>query len=440
MTDLQRLDLTAWTAETTPSQVAAATSLLPAYRAAWEQALEQVMRPLDPGIARLRTLLQPWRLRADLLPWLGWGEDVPYWPEDESLQRGICWRSHALHGRIGTRAGFRELARFMGAEVRRIEGHPAKSFLGGWTPAARAAWLARQPQLRLYPRRARAAVTGHPLGHDWIGGTPPARTDALARATVRATLVHQGVETELTAIEWRLESGAGNATVTVARRGHSDGLHVGEPLPGWTAASDAAARLYSIDQRAYRYRVPVLLWRQTRPAFTPLATDVDVVAARAPRPGTCCVGDRPQYAYQGTRWALQRTGGGPTLGDCFTARSDTETRLYRRQYLHDPSVAADSRPASAYLGRTKLGVPPWQADLWLRLPRRRASSFCLGDGAGALAARDGAARIERTLRALDWMRVPHQRVLVDTQQHQAVRASRILYAGRATAGEINLRS
>lgn len=438
MTDLQRLDLTAWTAETAPSQVAADHSLLPAHRTAWEQAVERVMRPLDPGIERLRALMQPYRTRADLLPWLGWGEDVPYWPEAEALQRGICWRSHALHGRIGTRAGFQELARFMGAAVRRIDGHPAKSFLGGWTPAARAAWLARQPQLRLYPRRARATATGLPLGYGYVGDHP-SRTDALARSTLRATLVHQGVETELTALEWRLDQGAGNATVTVARRVRSWGLTLGEPLPGQVAAGDAAARLYSLDQRAYRYAVPVLLWRQTRPAFTPLATDVDIVAARAPRPGTCCVGDRPQYAYQGTRWALQRTGGGPTLGDCYPARSDTETRLYRRQYLHDPAVTADTRPLSAYLGRAKLGVPPWQADLWLQMPPRRASSFCLGDGAGALAARDGAARIERTLRALDWMRVPHQRVLVDTQQHVAVRASRIQYAGQLLAGAINLR-
>lgn len=438
MTDLQRLDLTAWTAETSPSQVAAATSLLPAHRSAWEQALEQVMRPLDPGIERLRTLMQPYWLRADLLPWLGWGEDVPYWPDSEALQRAICWRSHALHGRIGTRAGFTELARFMGAAVRRIDAHPAKSFLGSWTAASRAAWLARQPQLRLYPRRTRATATGLQLGHGYVLDYA-SRTDALARATVRATLVHQGRETELTAIEWRLDTGAGNAVVTVARRGQSHGLHVGEALPGYPAAGDARARLYHIDQRGYRYRVPVMLFRQTRPSFAPLSTDVDIVAARAPRPGTCCVGDRPQYAYQGTRWALQRTGGGPTLGDCYTARSDTETRLYRRQYLHDPDVAADTRPPSAYLGRAKLGVPPWQADLWLKMPPRRASSFCLGDGAGALAARDGAARIERTLRALEWMRVPHQRVLVDTKQHQTVRASRILHAGQALAGAINLR-
>ena len=434
-----RTDLAVWDAPQADTQLPATQTLLPANLTEWERAMERVMRPLDPGIDRLRTLPQPHRIRADLLPWLGWGEDVPYWPDSEAMQRGICWRSHALHGRIGTRAGFRELARFMGAEMRRIEAHPAKSFLGAWTAESRAAWLAQQPQLRLYPRRTRAAETGLQLGHGYCG-EHASRTDAMARSTVRATLVHRGTETELTAIEWRLDTGAGNAVVTVVRRSRSSGLHCGDHLPGYPAAGDARQRMYTIDQRAYRYNVPVLLFRQFRPGFEPLSTDVDLVSERGVRPGTCCVGDRPQYAYQGTRWALQRTGGGPTLGGCYTARSDTETRLYRRQYLHDPDVLGDSRPPSAYLGRAKLGVPPWEADTWLRMPSRRSSSRHCGDLHGATTARDAPQRIEHMCRALDWMRAPHQRITIDTQQHRTVRASRILYAGQATAGAINLRS
>lgn len=153
--------------------------------------VEQVTAPevkISPEV--LRTLHDPERIPSDLLAWLGWGENVPVWPESEDARRDIIRRSHRLHGQIGTAAGLRAGARLTDAKVTRLITPPATTFLGSWSEDARREWLNGMPQLRIYPRRQRTTAQAPMLSSTWAGATgePPLVSEAMFRATARTTV------------------------------------------------------------------------------------------------------------------------------------------------------------------------------------------------------------------------------------------------------------
>ena len=392
-------------------------SLLPPNTTNLDKALEQVAAPaLSPVV--LRSTYDPEAIPADLLPWLAWGENVPYWPADETQQRDMVARSHKLHGMIGTAAGLRAAARFTGAKVTRIIRPPAITFLGGWTEQARKEWLSAHPQLRLYPKRQRTSAQGFMLNSSFIS-EHPSKTDAPFRSTSRATLSFpDGSETELSVAEWQIGTAQGNATVSVARKGQSPGLHLGQPVNGYPLKYDAADRLWTLDQQAYSYGTATLKIRTTSPSYKPLSSDVDIVADKAPRPGASLFGVH--------------------LGNVHTCKLDSETRYYRRVWLHDPSVAATSRANPAYLGATRLGMPPFHAEVRVQMPARHSASLHAGDylNTRTPANRHSTNHMTPTLDNLEWMRAESDKILIDTRQRITVRARQTLIAGTVTAGQI----
>lgn len=374
---------------------------------------------LDPHA--LRTLHDPERIPAELLAWLAWGENVPVWPESERAQRDIIRRSHRLHGQTGTAAGLRAGARLTNAEVTRLITPPATTFLGSWSEHDRRDWLNAMPQLRIYPRRARATAQAPMLGSTWAGanGEPPLVTDAMFRATARTTLWRpDGTETELTTREWQPDSAGGNATLEVAHHDNAPGLHLGQWLGGHTARYTAAHRLYRIDQRRYRYGTAALLIKATVPTLAPLSTDVEIVSERAPRPGA-------------------QLSGLP-IGGLHLCRLDTETRYYRRSYLHDPTVKGRTTASPAHLGATRLGMPPFNVEARVRMPQRHSSSAHINGhvGAGPLARRHAGEHMTATLQALEWMRAEADKILVDTRHTSPLLARQTIAAGDYTAGQI----
>lgn len=415
-------------------------TLLPRNASPLERAVEQVLGPQDPGAPLIHTIPHPERIPAALLPWLAWGERVMHWPAGEAQRRSVAARSHRLHGLIGTAAGYRAGARLVGAQVTRIEAHPGKTFLGWWDADARAQWLAAHPELRLYARRERTTATGLMLGRDHAGATP-VRTDAVFRATTRATLVQGGAETDLGVREWRIESAEGDATLELARHDQAPGLHCGQVLAGATARYTAAHRLWAIDQRAYRYGVARLLLRQLPTGFAPLSADAEPIAERAVRLGAGCLGARPEW-YQdgGSRRRVPRTQESMSLGAAYPARMDTATRQYRRVRLFDPAVTASQRNGPSYLGRARLGLPAWETELRVQLPKRLAASRFCGDPHGHAATRDAGAAIGAVADVLERFRAEHQRVLIDTRNTETLRVRETSRVGAVVVGQVNPRT
>ena len=356
---------------------------------------------------------------AAVLPWLAVHFDiVPLFGlvQSDAEQRSMIRSALRLHRLRGTESGLRRVAALTGTTIPYLVTPPAKTFLGYWDAASRAAWLAQHPQLRIYARRARSTATGFMLGADY-SDEHLVRTDALYRSTSRVTLrLADGAEVELTVREWRIETSEGNATLELARHDHAPGLHCGQPLDGYTARYTASERLWAIDQTQYSYSVPVMSIRTLTAGYAPLSTDVETVSERAIRLGFAGFG-------------LPVTGFHPT-------RMDTETRLYRRVYLHDPDIAALNKPGPAYLGRTRLRQPHHVAEARLRLPMRRSQSALAG-GAGPWypADRQADAALSPTLDALNWMRRASDRIGINTHQRAVALATPTLKAGAILAGQ-----
>jgi hypothetical protein len=390
-------------------------SLLPQNKTELDIALEQAcIHDLSPDV--LRTLHTPDTIPEPLLPWLAWGEDVPVWPSDPAARRDIIQRSHALHGLIGTASGLKAAARLAHAKVTHLVSPPAKTFLGGWTDQARRDWLAAMPQLRVYPRRGRSRNTSVTLGGCFVGDAPH-RSDAVYRSTARTVIHHpDGSTDDLTTLEWDTATATGNATLSAARTGVSWGMHVGG-FTGYPATGSARHRLYTLNQQAYHYNTATLTIRAVAPSLKPLSTDVEIVSDRAARPGAYLLGL-------------------PVGGQL--CRLDTETRYYRRIYLHDPTVTGRTTASPAHLGATRLGMPPFHIEARIKVAATVSRSGHVDDCLGGHfpAGRSSAARLDAPLKALQWMRAEADKVLIDTRNSRAVIARQHLLAGDVIAGQI----
>lgn len=240
--------------------------------------------------------------------------------------------------------------------------------------------------------------------------------------------------------EWATAQQTGNATLTAAQRGVSFGLHCGAPLQGYPGASAARRRVWAIDQTAYRYGAPVLSVRVLSAGYVPLRADVEAVAERAVRVGACCLSARTEWRQSGgSRLRVPRTHEGMSLGAAYPTRMDSGTRLYKRVWLFDPQASAAARNGPSHLGRMRLGLPAWEAQLRVALaPRTGASRFC-GDTVGFTSARNANAQVNAAADVLDYFRAEHQRVLIDTRNYETLRARETVKVGGAVAGQINPR-
>ncbi|MBS0501115.1 MAG: phage tail protein [Proteobacteria bacterium] len=397
--------------------------LLPPNATALEIAVSQTIGPWTDGEGAIATLQDPARIPAALLPHLALAEDVPVWPDGEGQRRAVIGASPRLHALIGTPKGLRELARLAGASVQRLEMPPAKTFLGYWDEASRRQWLDAHPHMRIHRQRQRAASEGLMLGHAHTAdsATPPARTTAMARAAVRATLHWPDGRMEpLTTHGWSTLERAAGAVIDLARRAQARGQHLGQGLAGVLSRADASSRYWRVQSVQYRERQQLLTLKQTAPSLAPLTPDAQPVAERASRPQLLCLG---------------QPLAGPAL------RGDSATRLYARVRLHDPAVATQPKHGPSYLGFTRLSSPPFIAMAHVRMPARRLPFAMAGTAMhAALSSGDARERIAPVLSAMDWARAAHDKVLIRTRLHGQARASRIHRAGSQLAGHTINRS
>ena len=124
----------------------------------FEEAFDLTGARIDELPVDVRKLMRPWEIPPSHLPWLAWGLSVDLWEPDwtEERHRTLTARALPMHARKGTQASITEHIRIMGADPRRFIVPPAKTFLmEALTEEEREAFLARFPQLRIYPFVAR---------------------------------------------------------------------------------------------------------------------------------------------------------------------------------------------------------------------------------------------------------------------------------------------
>ena len=409
-------------------------TLLPPNHTAFEEAVDLTGARIDELAVDMPKLVRPWEIPAAHLPWLAWGLSVDLWePEwSEEKHRTLAARALPMHARKGTQASIAEHIRIMGAEPRRFIVPPAKTFMmEGFTEEERQAFLARFPQLRIYPFVARgtyrfAHFTRRPSAGRRRFWTPAAsRTSgAWSRYIRTARLWDRGEETTLTirAVTpegvGRFHAAAFDEVVLGAKPTRA--LHLDAPPKARAFLVDdfgVAQRMIRIPRDAsYGFR----LGRETYTTAWPNADLVDV---------------RPQSVaerHQGQPTALYATRrqfiAGKHLPPTIAWRY-----IYERWHIHDPDRVPDVRIRSTHLGFTRLGMPPYHAEVRTRITGtqapRTAGLFVTGHlmtgNRKPISAVREAVRVSKSLR---------DRILLDTKTWRFPRAGDRLKVGTVTLG------
>lgn len=335
--------------------------------------------------------------------------------QTDKERRFIIDQAHYRNRTRGTDAGLRLAAAEAGAEIRKIWAPPSKFFpSAALTPAQRNAWLSQHPELRIYPRRLPGQQEVFHAGGLIGGRFFPARSSALVRSRLRATLVKNGVETELETIDWQLasvEKQAVNEIVQPGRRGHA---YFGCGVLRFVAQTDATVRRFVIREIVpYDETTAQLGIRTATPGLAPIDADGEMVAE---------IRFAPSTAYFGRgflRWPVPL---------------QAELAMYRRIRLFDPTVPAVRARASAHLGYTRLGMPPHTAEIQVALFGKRHLR-AQGRFPGLFFAAGDREPLQRLLASLRLAKRLSDKILIDTSVYRPVKAGQFL-AGSVVAGSV----
>ncbi len=103
----------------------------------------------------------PWQVAYEHLPFLAWASGVNLWESwwDETFKRNWTARQWYLKSIRGKRAGLDEFVTAVGGHVKRCVVPPARAYgTKAMTDVERAAYVARFPQVRIYPYVARSKL------------------------------------------------------------------------------------------------------------------------------------------------------------------------------------------------------------------------------------------------------------------------------------------
>lgn len=391
--------------------------LLPPSSTPLARAVLDASTGIKQPVETLSSLYRPRAIASPLLPWLAWSVDVLAWPRraDETSRRGLVAGSWRLHQLQGTLAGYKQMAALSGAEVVRAITPPSKIFAGAsLSREERNTFVARYPQLRIYPQRLSGQRVGALLAGLHAGARLfPVHSDAALRLAPQAFIYRDGSETPLQAIERTLNASTAEAvTVTEIRQPGTAGKlsFCGRPAR-WLLVSSAAQRIYRLSSAT-----PYLDTRETlrhltvTPGLAPLTLRYDWIAGL----GTA----RGIHAGQYTARHLMPS----------TARE----RIYKRFWLFDPGLNVSRRVASQHCSG-RLGMPPHHAEMLLRLTGRAHPRSARRFVHGYLC-RSDQGMLSETLAALRQVMRVSDRIAIDTAVIKPALSGEHITAGAIAAG------
>lgn len=363
----------------------AIAALLPSNATPFEAAAEATgavrAAAIDPGI--VKTTIEPYAIPAPLLPWLAWALGVELWSSDWPLAVRRWVVATEIHRKRlkGTLAGLTAYLGLVDTTVVAAIVPPATTYLSPtMTPAARAAWLALFPQLRVLPYVASAVSlygsfcgAAYNLPGAFLGRVYPGQSTAHDRYTITAELVEpNGATTALTSrVVTQVPVGGGVAT---------DYHQVSLPavpstqiFPGQSPKArtffgkpfDPSSVVAVPIETNYVWSEPQVTDRTVSPGLTPIEAIPDAIA-------------QPHTRAFGQLFA------GRHLAAAFLPPSIAWRFIYQRWWLFDPSVAPPLRKASTFLGWTRLGMPPYTAELQVDIAGKVGAREAWGFVSGCL--------------------------------------------------------
>lgn len=424
-------------------------SLLPSNRTPFELAASTVSaerRALPTDL--VKSVWNPDTCPADLLGWLAWQLSVDVWDDDwpETTKREACRNSFLNHRLKTTPAGIRKHVALAGSQVRRIVRPPGKGFMyPAMTPEQRRAWLDSLAQIRIYPFVNAGIVksrmfTSGPAGKRFMSnrsdptplsgddGSPISGEDGGAltpdgvkftsgytrqsRGNLlygkRATLYDNGVEVD---VRYELIGGGPIERVSFGGVRHRQWYGRGSYGHAFAAASQAAAGIVTI-----------------------ASTDDSPLFAIAP--SVAPVNVQPQRVAQNRLIPLPRGVFGRKTFGRFMRVSFAPNLIYDRISLNDPNRMGSRRQTRNYYGHGRYGIPPYTAQLTIRVPMKRTTRRAARwMGVGYLKAPDMTA-LAKAIEAVRVSKAFRDTVLLNTTTYRVVKLGGSLKLGEFTLGDI----
>jgi hypothetical protein len=409
-------------------------TLLPPNRTQFEEAFDLTGARIEELAVDIPKLVRPYEIPSTHLAWLAWGLSVDLWEKEWSQEkhRVLAARSLPMHARKGTQASIAEHIRIMGADPRRFIVPPAKTFMmEAFTEEERASFLARFPQLRIFPFVSRgtyrlAHFTSAAFGRSkaFLDASCIKDVGAWSRFIRTAKLWDRGEETTLT-VRAVTPEGVGRFYAAefdevVLGAKPTKALHLDAPpkaLSFLIDDSSVAQRLIRIPRDAsYSYR----LGRETYTTAYPNADLVDV----RPQGVAEQHESQPTALYAARRQFILGKHLPPTIAWRF---------IYERWHIHDPERIPDVRVRSTHLGYTRLGMPPYHAEVRTRIKGKQAprTAGLFVNGYLMMGDRKPIAKVREAVRVSKSLR---DKILLDTKTYRFPRAGDRLKLGTVKIG------
>lgn len=404
-------------------------TLLPPNRTQFEEAFDLTGARVGELPVQIDKLVRPYDIPATHLAWLAWGLSVDLWEKEwpQEKHRSLAANALPMHARKGTRASISEHIKIMGAEARRYIVPPAKTFMmEAFTEEEREVFLSRFPQLRVYPYVSRGTATNTRFLSD-ANGTPSAFCgwpSVNSRWFREAKLWDRGEETTLT-VRAVTPEGVGSFYAAAF-----DEVVLGaKPTKAIHLDAPPKARAFLIDdlgvaQRLIRIpRDDSYSYRLGRETYTTAYPNADLVEVR-PRNVAEPHGRQARSLFLTKGEFIEGAQLPPTISWRF---------IYEQWHLHDPDRVPDIRVRSTHLAYTRLGMPPYHAEVRTRIKGKQAprtaglfvNGYLMTGDRKPIADVREAVRVSKSLR---------DKILLDTKTYRFPRAGDRLKIGTVTLG------
>lgn len=410
--------------------------LLPPNRTSFETAADLTGARIDDLPVDLPKLVRPSEIPLPHLPWLAWALSVDLWdatwPEDK--RRALTAHALPMHARKGTAASIAEHIRIIGAEPRRFIVPPGKTFMvPSYRAEEREAYLARFAQLRVYPYVARgtyrfAHFTSKAFGREraYLNACMVEDVGAWSRFVRTAKLWDRGVETTLA-----VRSVAPEALGRVDAVAFDEVVLAPKPTAAVHLDAPPKVRVFLIDDLGVRQRIIRIPrdagydFRLGRETYTTAWPNAELIDVRPEAVAEVHAG-QPTALYTTRRQFIAGRCLPPTIAWRF---------LYARWHIHDPDRVPDERKRATHLGFTRLGMPPYHAEIQTRVVGHRAprTAGLFVNGHLVAGSRKPIADVREAIRVSKALR---DRILIDTRTWRMPRPGDRIAIGSSTLGQL----